>query len=106
MKHTAQEKKLADDARLLRAWKNFHREEKNAALAGPYSATLVELFRMFSNIECVQPSQLADWFEAGVPQEWRQLELMQRFEPKGVGDSGRGDGDGDQDQRDGGDADR
>jgi hypothetical protein len=60
MKHrrTAQEKKLADDARLLRAWRAFHREEKAAALAGPYSATLVELFRMFSNLECVKPAQL------------------------------------------------
>jgi hypothetical protein len=74
-----------------------------------------------------QPDAFADWFVAGVPPEWRQLELMQRFEPKDAGDSGRSDdagdsGDsgrsdddadsdhsndaGDQDQQDGGDADR
>jgi hypothetical protein len=63
-RRTAQEKKLADDARLLRAWRAFHAEEKTAVLAGPYSATLVELFRMFSNIECVQPAQLVGFIGA------------------------------------------
>jgi len=33
-----QEKELADNARLLRAWKKFHREEREAVLAGPHSA--------------------------------------------------------------------
>jgi hypothetical protein len=61
---TAQEKKLADDARLLRAWKNFHREEREAVLVGPHARTLVELFRMFANIECVQPSQLVGFISA------------------------------------------
>jgi hypothetical protein len=40
-----------------------------------------------------QPDTFADWFEAGVPPEWWPLELMQYFEPKGAGDSGRSDGD-------------
>jgi hypothetical protein len=57
-----------------------------------------------------QPDTFADWFEAGVPPEWQQLELMQRFEPKGAGDSDRSDGAGGiaggQAQQDGGDADR
>jgi hypothetical protein len=61
---TAQEKKLADDARLLRAWKNFHREERETVLSGPHARTLVELFRMFANIECVQPSQLVGFIGA------------------------------------------
>jgi hypothetical protein len=66
MKHqrTAQEKKLADDARLVRAWKKFHREEKDAVLAGPYARTLGELFRMFANLECVQPAQLIGFIGA------------------------------------------
>ena len=55
---TAQEKKLADDARLLRAWKKFHAEEKAVVLAGPHGSTLAELFRMLANLQHVQPSQL------------------------------------------------
>jgi hypothetical protein len=52
------DKKLADDARLLRAWKAFHREERETALAGPHAAVLSELFRMFKNLAHVRPSQL------------------------------------------------
>ena len=60
MKHRsiAQEKKLADDARLLRAWKAFHREERDAVLAGPHGVVLGELFRIIKNLEHIQPSQL------------------------------------------------
>ena len=57
-----QQKKLADDARLLRAWKKFHREEREAVLAGPHA--LGELFRMFANIECVRPAQLVGFIGA------------------------------------------
>jgi hypothetical protein len=57
--HNAEQaKKLADDARLLRAWKKFHREEREAVLAGPHAAVLSELFRMFQNLQHIQPSQL------------------------------------------------
>src|SRR5262249_36988347 len=59
MKHrTAKEKELADNARLLRAWKRFHRDERDAALSGPHARTLAELFRMFANLKHVQPAQL------------------------------------------------
>jgi hypothetical protein len=61
---TAQEKKLADDARLLRWWKAWHREERDAVLAGPHAVTLAELFRMFANIECVKPAQLIGFIGA------------------------------------------
>jgi hypothetical protein len=52
------DKKLADDARLLRAWKKFHREECEVALAGPHGCVLSELFRMIKNLQHVQPAQL------------------------------------------------
>src|SRR5262245_10644261 len=55
---SAKDKELEDNARLLRAWKKFHREEREAARAGPHSATLGELFRMFANLKYVQPAQL------------------------------------------------
>ena len=55
---TAQEKKLADNERLLRWWKKFHREERDAVLAGPHGAVLGELLRMVKNLQHVQPAQL------------------------------------------------
>src|SRR6516225_8822169 len=55
---TAQEKKLADNERLLRWWKKFHREEREAVVAGPHGAVLAELFRMVKNLQHVQPAQL------------------------------------------------
>jgi hypothetical protein len=57
-RRTTAEQKLADDARLLRAWKNWHREQLNDVLAGPHGAVLAELFRMFKNLQHVQPAQL------------------------------------------------
>jgi len=58
------EKEIRDSARLLRAWKKFHRDEKNAVLAGPHARTLAELFRAFANIECVKPAQLIGFIGA------------------------------------------
>jgi hypothetical protein len=75
-RRTAQEQKLADDARLVRAWKKFHAEEKAAVLAGPYSATLVELFRMFSAIEHVTPAQLVGFIGAI---DWSAIDYQTRL---------------------------
>jgi broad specificity phosphatase PhoE len=57
-RQSQKDKELADNARLLRAWKQFHREERDAVLAGPHSATLGELFRMFANLKHVQRAQI------------------------------------------------
>jgi hypothetical protein len=43
---------------LLRLWRQWHREERDAALAGPHGRLLAEVFRMFANLRNVQPSQL------------------------------------------------
>jgi hypothetical protein len=63
-RQSQKDKELADNARLLRAWKQFHREERDAVLAGPHSATLGELFRMFANLKHVQPAQLIGFISA------------------------------------------
>ena len=52
------EKELQDNARLLRAWRQWHREERAEVLTGPHGAVLAELFRMLDNIKHVRPSQL------------------------------------------------
>ena len=51
------EKELRDNARLLRWWKAWHREQREAVLAGPHGAVLAELFRMVKNLQHVQPAQ-------------------------------------------------
>jgi hypothetical protein len=75
-RRTAQEQKLADDQRLLRAWKKFHAEEKAAVLAGPYATTLAELFKAFANIECVKPAQLIGLIAAV---DWGSLDYETRL---------------------------
>ena len=73
---TTREKKLADDARLMRAWRAFHREEREAALAGPYAVTLAELFRMFANLVHVQPAQLVGFIGAI---DWAAIDYQTRL---------------------------
>jgi hypothetical protein len=65
------DKKLADSERLLRWWKKFHREEREAVLAGPHGAVLDELFRMFKNLEHVQPAQLIGFVRSI---DWAQID--------------------------------
>jgi hypothetical protein len=52
------DKELRNNARLLRWWAAWHREQRDLVLAGPHGAVLAELFRMFSNLKHVQPTQL------------------------------------------------
>jgi hypothetical protein len=70
------EKELAENARLLRAWKKFHRDELEAVLAGPYGTTLAELFRMFENMKHVRSSQLIGYMRAI---EWSQVDYPTRL---------------------------
>jgi hypothetical protein len=47
----AQQKKLADDARLLRAWRQWHREELEEVLAGPHGAMIERLMFMLGGLK-------------------------------------------------------
>jgi hypothetical protein len=58
MRRPREQQKLQDDARLLRAWRHWHREQLKAVLAGPHSGVLAELFRMIAHLAHVQPAQL------------------------------------------------
>jgi hypothetical protein len=73
---TKTEKELADNARLLRWWRAWHREQRESVLAGPYAATLVELFRMFSAIEHVKPAQLIGFIGAI---DWGSIDYQTRL---------------------------
>ena len=74
--NTKRDKKLADDARLLKWWRAWHREEKAAALAGPHARTLAELFRMFSSIQYVTPAQLVGFIGAI---DWNAIDYQTRL---------------------------
>jgi hypothetical protein len=43
MKRNGQQQKLFDDARLLRSWQKWHREEREIALTGPHGAMIERL---------------------------------------------------------------
>jgi hypothetical protein len=42
-RNSERDKKLADDARLLRAWRNWHAEELAEALAGPHRVIVTQV---------------------------------------------------------------
>jgi hypothetical protein len=63
-KSNKKQKKLTDDARLLRAWKKFHREERETMLAGPHGSVLNELFRVLANLKHMQPAQLIGYVQS------------------------------------------
>ena len=46
-----QQKKLDDDARLLRAWKAWHAEQLEEALAGAHGATIDALMLQLDRLE-------------------------------------------------------
>jgi hypothetical protein len=49
-RRTAQDQKLADDAYLLRAWRRWHREELEAALAGEHRCVLERLMAQLKDL--------------------------------------------------------
>src|SRR5262245_14148586 len=73
---TQAEKELRDKTRLLRAWKRFHREEREAVLNGPHSAVLSELFRMFRNLEHLRPAQLIGFTQSI---DWTAIDYQTRL---------------------------
>jgi hypothetical protein len=70
------ERERAGDAKMFRAWKKFHREERDAVLVGPYAVTLAELFRMFANLKHVQPAHLIEFISAI---DWAAIDYQTRL---------------------------
>ena len=75
MKHLSrdQQKKLADDARLLRAWKKWHREQLEEALVGVHGDVLVQLMIQLKNLR--EARELLRFIEA---QDWTAIEAETR----------------------------
>jgi hypothetical protein len=68
------DKKLADDARLLRAWRNWHREQLEEALAGVHGAVLERLMRELKDLRSAR--ELVDFISA---QNWEAVDADTRL---------------------------
>jgi hypothetical protein len=71
-----EKKKLADDSRLLRAWKKFHFEQRDKVLSGPHGSVMHELFRMFANLKHCQPAQLIGFVRSI---DWASIDSTTKF---------------------------
>jgi hypothetical protein len=60
-KQSELEKELADNARLLRAWKAWHREQLAEALAGPHRVQVSELMTLLDRLELSSAAALLDF---------------------------------------------
>jgi hypothetical protein len=73
-KCNAQEQKLADDARLLRAWRKWHREQLEEALAGVRRDVLERLMEQLKDLRSAR--ELVDFIAA---QDWSAVDANTRF---------------------------
>lgn len=69
-----QQKKLANDARLLRAWKAWHREQLEEALAGMHRDVLEQLMLQLKHLREVR--ELLRFIEA---QDWNVVDADTRL---------------------------
>jgi hypothetical protein len=58
-----QETKLADDAKLVRAWKAWHQEQLDDALAGANGATITKLMAVLDRLELSSAAALLDYMQ-------------------------------------------
>src|SRR5215831_10683182 len=72
----AQETKLADDARLLRAWLNWHAEELTEALAGPHRHVLEPLMQLLDTLDLHSSQALFDYIRA---QDWSAIDAQTKL---------------------------
>jgi len=71
---TKKEKELADNARLLRAWKKFHREELEEALAGIHRDVMGRLMTHLAALRSAR--DLVTFIEA---QDWGAVDAHSRL---------------------------
>lgn len=74
MKRRTKEKELADNARLLRAWRDWHREQLEEALAGVHGAVLERLMNYLKDLHAAR--ELVDFIAA---QNWAAADSNTRL---------------------------
>jgi hypothetical protein len=75
-RNSEKDKKLADDERLLRAWRNFHAEELAEALAGPHRHVLEPLMQLLETLDLHSSKALVAFIRA---QEWSAIDAQTKF---------------------------
>jgi hypothetical protein len=70
------ERELAEQQRLLRAWKKFHREEREAALAGPHGPMVERLTYILESLE-LNSAPLLLAYVRGV--DWQTVDYSTRL---------------------------
>jgi hypothetical protein len=73
---TKQEKELADNTRLLRAWRAWHREQLETALAGRHGSLVAQLMQTLRRLELQSGPELLGFIRA---QDWRAIDADTRF---------------------------
>jgi hypothetical protein len=71
-----QQKELADQARLLRAWKAWHREQLDEALAGPHGSTIAQLMLRLDQLELSSAAVLLDFMRRT---DWNEVSCDARL---------------------------
>jgi hypothetical protein len=77
MRRRAQDQRLADDARLLRAWRRWHADRLGDALAGPHGA-IVE--RVVTFLKTMGPHSASALIELIRAQAWHEVDANARLE--------------------------
>jgi hypothetical protein len=71
-----EEKKLADDARLLRAWRRWHREELEQAIAGPHGDLVAQFVQILRGLTLQSAPMLLKFVRT---QDWRSIDSATRL---------------------------
>ena len=72
----SQKKKLADDAKLLRAWRQWHHAQLVEALAGPHSAVMSDLMTRLGRLDLNAGAALLEFLQ-GV--DWDSVDYDTRL---------------------------
>jgi hypothetical protein len=70
------QKKLADDAWLLREWKTWHQEELDAALAGPNGVLIAALVALLDRLELNAAATLLEFMQR---HDWTSVSYAERL---------------------------
>jgi hypothetical protein len=75
-RNAAKDKELADNAYLLRAWKRWHRDQLEEALAGPHGAAVAQVMKFLGNM---QPQSAPALIALLREHDWQQIDADVRF---------------------------
>jgi len=75
-KSNKEQKKLADDARFLRAWRKWHAEKLEETLAGPHRHIIEPLVTLLKHLDLHSSKPLLDFIRA---QDWYVIDAQTKL---------------------------